>query len=97
MHWLSVVITLSLVGIVWFQSFERHIYALLNPEDSANEQFFAENEDIPSLFGDIRESFSDLRASIGGFISNKEPTPEPVETPEAGGAYLLPVEGERGQ
>lgn len=96
MFWLSVIATFSLVGSVWFRSVERNVYALLNPGQSVQEQFFAGSQEVPSLFGDIRQAFGDLRASLTDvFSGGSTPGPEEVistPTPTPNRSYLLPVE-----
>ena len=73
---LCVVTTVSLVGMVWYNSFEKNLYVLLNPGESANQKFLAtanggapqnavaENKTVPSLLGDIGKTGQDLKAAF---------------------------------
>lgn len=77
MFGLCVVTTISLVGMVWYNSFEKNLYVLLNPGENADQRFLAENKNVPSLLGNISETGKDLKAafynifsSVGGFIGN---------------------------
>lgn len=60
---LSVVTVLSLVGVVWFQSVQQNLYALLNPDTEDQQRFFAQTES-PSPLASIGQLFASLRASI---------------------------------
>jgi len=79
MFGLCVVTTISLVGMVWYNSFERNLYVLLNPEENADQRFLAEDKSVPSLLGNISQTGKDLKAtfydifsSIGGLTGNDE-------------------------
>ena len=41
---LCVVTTVSLVGMVWYNSFEKNLYVLLNPGDITDQRNLAENK-----------------------------------------------------
>ena len=60
---LSVVTVLSLVGAVWFQSFQQNLYALLNPGQEEQQRVLVQ-EGNPSPFASIGQLFSGLKASI---------------------------------
>ncbi len=81
MFGLCVVTTISLVGMVWYNSFEKNLYVLLNPGENADQRFLAtansgtvaENKTTSSLLGNISQTGKDLKAafynifpSIGG-------------------------------
>lgn len=73
MFGLCVVTTVSLVGMVWFNSFEKNLYVLLNPEESADNRFLAENEESKaalSLFGSISQTGKELKATFLGIFSS---------------------------
>ena len=75
MFGLCVVTTFSLVGMVWYNSFEKNLYVLLNPEEVTDQRNLAtanggapskagaENKNVPSLLGDIGQTGKDLKAS----------------------------------
>ncbi len=64
MFGLCVVTTISLVGMVWYNSFQKNLYVLLNPEESTNQRNLAENKNVPSLLGDIGKTGQDLKAAF---------------------------------
>lgn len=68
---LSVVTVLSLVGMVWFQSFQQNLYALLNPEAQDQQRFFAQG--IPSPLAFIGQLFSNMRASVTDLFGGSVP------------------------
>ncbi len=70
MFGLCVVTTISLVGMVWYNSFEKNLYALLNPGENADQRFLAEHKTEPSLFGNIGQTGKDLKASFLGIFSS---------------------------
>ncbi len=61
---LCVVTTVSLVGMVWYNSFEKNLYVLLNPGDITDQRNLAENKNVPSLLGDIGKTGQDLKAAF---------------------------------
>src|SRR3989338_8363240 len=76
MFGLSVVITVSLAGVVWFNSFQKNVYVMLNPDKETEQKFFAggnprfahlydeKTTDIPSLFSNIGQTGKDLKAAV---------------------------------
>lgn len=62
----SVVTVLSLVGTIWFQSFQANLYALLNPEQEVQKQDLAQAPGPLVMVGDI---LSNMRAAISNFLS----------------------------
>lgn len=69
---LSVITTISLVGIVWIQSFKKDFYALLNPEVEQIEEQRQLAEGNQTLFGNIFGVFGDLKASFMGVIKDED-------------------------
>lgn len=71
---LCLVTTLSLVGMVWFRSFQKNLFVLLNPDQESQEQFFAQqgNTDQTSLFGYIGGAIKDATANIFNLIRGKK-------------------------
>ncbi len=84
MFGLSVVITVSLVGMVWFNSFQKNVYVMLNPDKETEQKFFAGGNpkfanlydekkptDIPSLFSNIGQAGKDLKAAVLNILNLK--------------------------
>jgi len=100
MFGLCVVTTISLVGMVWYNSFEKNLYVLLNPGETTDQRNFAENKNVPSLFGDIGKTGQDLKAtflSIFNLSSNdgKEIIIENTKVNDSGRVYTLPLSEKR--
>ena len=71
---LSVVTTVSLVGLIWFRSFQKNLYVMLNPDQQQQEEFFAtvdKNNDATSLFGYIGQTFKDTYQNAKSLISGE--------------------------
>src|SRR3989344_8703925 len=87
-----VVITISLVGLIWFRSFEEDLFVLLNTDPKKQEQFFAERDkNTPALVASMRTSYEGLRAAISAVLL-LESGPEKVEnTKSTDKPYLLPL------
>src|SRR3989344_7481167 len=64
MFGLCVVTTILLVGMVWYNSFEKNLYVLLNPGENADQRYLAENKTGPSLFGNLSKTGQDLKATF---------------------------------
>lgn len=103
MFGLCVVTTISLVGMVWFNSFEKNLYVLLNPGENADQRFLAENEESKtdlSLFGNIGQTGQELKATfydifyaIGGNLTGNNGKDVIIENTnnDSGRVYMLPV------
>lgn len=98
---LCVIITVSLVGIVWFNDFQSDMYALLNPEEVQQERFLAENK-TDSLFGFVGQTLGDIGSiwtdfwgsvSSGGGMIEFDSALEKSEIQNSPGdkVYLLPL------
>jgi hypothetical protein len=101
---LSVVTTVSLVGVLWFQSFEKTLYVTMNPEPQKQEQFFVERGlNQPSLMGNIggafQKSWTDLKAAFLSTMGKKEivatPTPEIKNIQSDENIYRFPLPAEK--
>lgn len=98
MFGLSVFVTVSLVGLVWFRSFQEDIYVLMNPDDGISKSFAVENTPVPSLFGFVKQAAGDIMGLVSGFLDkdNQQPAatndqqPEKVNV-ESGKIYTLPL------
>lgn len=107
MFGLSVVTTISLVGMVWYNSFEKNLYVLLNPGENADQRFLAENETVPSLFGSMGQIGKDLKATFYNIFNltgdDKKDLPagqagsvvESMKSNDSGKVYALPISEER--
>src|SRR3989338_2247046 len=97
----SVVSTLSFVGMVWYQSFEKDMYALLNPEEAIAEKFLAQQKDKElSILGNIGQAGRDLKAILFNAldVSNEggeNGVLEVVNDSETNRAHLLPLSEEK--
>ena len=99
----TVLCTIAVVAVVvtvWFNSFQKDIYALLNPDKNpqAQDQQFA--KESKSLFGSILQTLSDGKAQISNLFNGKSQTDivntlDTVSNPSADKPHLLPVSGSR--
>ena len=95
-----VIITVSLVGLVWFRSFEKNIFVLINPDPKKQEQFFAERaKNTPTLIASFNTTYSVLRGAIsqvfllGNTKSSSETEIQDIQSSQK--VYLLPLPGYR--
>ncbi len=90
-----VVITISLVGLVWFRSFEEDLFVLLNPESEKQEKFYAEREKrTPLVYAAMSEAVINLRATLYnalGFLDNYSSNEVKVEEEYTGETNKLPL------
>src|SRR3989338_1617801 len=94
MFGLSVFVTISIVGVIWFRSFENRIFALMNPSDEVQERFYAAKQSNDSLLADISGMFKSLRASIMTTFSSEDETkivPKENSNP-SGIVHPLPIQ-----
>ena len=97
MFGLCVVTTVSLVGMIWFNSFQEDMYALLNPEEAQQEKFLAQ-ENQKSLFGNLSKTLGDIKSTVSGFWGSEGPGGKAgsgVEKIETNKVYLLPLSEEK--
>lgn len=99
---LSVVITVSLIGVVWFNSFQENIYVMLNPDKETEQKFFAggsekfaylydkQKTDLPSLFSSIGQTGKNLKAAFLNVLNMKNNDIEisPSVSPQSQGESL---------
>src|SRR5690349_7658301 len=89
------IVVVVLVGLVWFNSFQHDMYALLNPTDQkdAQDQHFAAVSQ--SLFGSIMDTLSSGKAEITDLIHGTSTTT--VAAPSNNAApvqpHPLPING----
>ena len=91
MFGLSVITTVSLVGMIWFNSFQNNMYALLNPaEENPDQSQFAQAPQVKSPLASMKDAFKSAGASIMGlFGSEKDAEIQP--TPFEGKARSFPL------
>lgn len=96
MFGLCVVTTISLVGMVWYNSFQQNLYVLLNPGENADQRYLAENQNTPSMFGDLGKTGQDLKAALFSIFNltgndKKDNIIENPKTNDSGKVYTLPL------
>lgn len=97
MFGLSVIITVSLVGAVWFRDFRSDMYALLNPGEVQQEKFLAQKES-DSLFGVLGKTLGDMRSALTDFWGSSgsdDGEKTEVEKRTSDRVYLLPLSEEK--
>ena len=96
---LCVVTTISLVGIVWFRSFEEDLFVILNPEADKQEQFYAErSKRTPTVYANVTKAFGNLTATLYnafGFLEDYSSKAVEVEEEYRGEVYKLPLSGDK--
>jgi len=95
---LCVVITVSLVGLIWFRSFEKNIFVLMNPDPKKQEQFFAERaKNTPTLVASFQSTYGVLKAGISQiFLLGDSKDIEKTDTvAPSQKTYLLPLPGKK--
>lgn len=107
MFGLCVITTISLVGLIWYSSFEKNLYALLNPgQDGGQRNLAQQKESEPSMFGGVYQVGKDLKAAFYNLFnltsSDKENLPnrqasnaENAKASDFGRVYTLPLSGKR--
>ena len=96
---LAMVTCVSLVGMVWFRSFQKDMYALLNGEQEIETRFFAQSES-KSLFGYFKETLKDGQAFIGGLFNKDREKGNDIEVNRqsdntGGQVHTLPISGDK--
>lgn len=101
MFGLCIVITISLVGIVWFRSFEEDLFVLLNPEQDKQEQFYAErSQRTPIVYANLTKALVNMRAALYdtfGFFEDytSDKIVKPEEEELTGEVHELPLSGDK--
>lgn len=95
-----VVITISLVGIVWFRSFEEDLFVMLNPEQSDLDRFYAEREKrTPLVYANVTRALGNLRAALydalGFFEEYNSNEAVEVEEEYTGETHEFPLSGDK--
>ena len=100
MFGLCVVTTISLVGMVWYNSFQQNLYVLLNPGQTTDQRNFAQNTDVPSLLGNISQTGQDLKAAFLNIFNltgndKKDTIIQNTKPSEPSRVYMLPLSGSK--
>ncbi len=99
MFGLCVVTTLSLVGMVWYNSFQKDLYTLLNPGQEAGQNALAQGKSEPSMFGGFKQAGKDLKAAFYNVFNltndNKKDNTVGTKVNDSGKVYLLPMSGSK--
>jgi len=99
MFGLCVVITISLVGLVWFRSFEEDIFVLMNTDSVKQAQFYADRAGrTPTVYAAATKALDNLRAAMYGalgFLDDYNSDMIKVEEEYRGGAKQLPLSGDK--
>jgi len=100
MFGLCVVTTISLIGLVWFRSFEEDVFVLLNTDPVKQAKFYAERSGrTPTVYAAATNVLGNLRATMYdalGFFDDYNSNVVKVEDEEyKGGAKQLPLSGDK--
>ena len=97
---LCTVAVVAIVGLVWFHSFQKDMYAMLNPtaEPQAQDQLFAQQSQ--TLFGSIMNTLSQGKDQISAFFSGSASQTDIINNSttsdtSAAAVHPLPVSGNR--
>ena len=93
---LSVVTSVSLIGMIWFNSFQKNLYVMLNPEQATDQRLFADNYTYPSLLSSIFQAGKNMKASISNLLNiGKDNMGKIVNNQTGEQPHLLPLAGEK--
>ena len=96
---LCVITTISLIGMIWFRSFEKDMFVLLNPSQEVQDKFFAErSQRTPTVYANVTKAFVNMRASVYdamGFLKDYNSNQVDVDPEYKGEARKLPISGDR--
>lgn len=99
MFGLCVVITIALVGMVWFRSFEENIFVLINPDKEKQDLFFAERDKrVPVVYANVMNALGNMRAAVYdslGLLEEMDSNEIVVEEELEGEVRKLPLSGDR--
>lgn len=95
---LCVISSTAVVGAAWFRSFQETSFALLNPDQKVQEQYFAQLNGVSSPLKSLAGAYEDLRANIFGLFRDQSqvtPTPAVRSADDKEKAQPLPLSGSR--
>lgn len=98
MFGLAVFITVMLVGMVWFRSFQKNLYVMMNPQEDVDKILAAESASVPSLFGFVWQTAGDVKGLVSELFNQelitgnrqRQQEKEEMKT-ENEKAYILPL------
>ena len=98
MFGLCVVTTVSLVGMVWYRSFETKLYVLMDrqPQTDTQSVFFAKDNNSPGLFASLSGALGNMKTAVLDLFSvfdSKSNTSDGEVF--KGKAYQLPLSGDK--
>ena len=95
MFGLCVVITVSLVGMIWFRSFEEDVFVMLNTDKEIRAKFYAERDKNAPLYANLTKAVGELRAvlynAFGFFDDYNSEGVINIESDLEGKTYKLPI------
>lgn len=95
MFGLCVVITVSLVGMIWFRSFEEDVFVMLNTDEQIQAKFYAERDKNAPIYANLVNAVGGLRAVLYdafGFLDDYNSGGEiNIESEFEGKVYKLPI------
>ena len=95
MFYLWILITVLLVGMIWFRSFQNNLYVLMNPEGDVEKALAVQNTSVPSLFGFIGSSANEIKGLVSGFFNSDANVvneyANDTNNEENGKVYTLPL------
>lgn len=93
-----VIITVSLVGLIWFRSFEEDLFVLINPDPEKQAQFFADRDkNTPTLIASVNNTLAVLRGTISEIFllgSDNADNEDSISKSDQK-TYLLPLPGNK--
>ncbi len=95
---LCTIAVVAVVGLVWFHSFQKDIYGLLNPEEQKDAQDTLFATQSKSLFGSMFSTLGNSKAQILDLFSKKDTNVTPASSPTSSPApvaHPLPVSNSR--
>ena len=94
---LSVTAAVSVVGVLWFQSFQRQLYAAANPGKNFDQVYYANRPAPTGPFALVGKGLDGLRAQVYSFLDINSGSAQNVKkgVNASGQVYLLPLAGDR--
>lgn len=99
MFGMCVVITVSLVGLIWFRSFEEDLFVMLNPDAGKQEKFYAERDKrTPVVYASLTQALGNLQATLYdafGFLGDYSSKKVNNDKEYTGETHKLPLSGDK--
>lgn len=93
-----VIITVSLVGLIWFRSFEEDLFVLINPDPEKQAQFYANRDkNTPVLLASFNNTLATLRGAVSEIflLGSDNVDKEESISKSSQKTYLLPLPGKK--